>query len=150
MHCGRMEQAQKANKGQTCASRSAKLCLGKRNGVRLNGTAVTCSFFYWPVNPMFMMKVEPLMWRFFIGLVPSLRHCISQTPWVLIRSIGEDSSLLLLPPPISILVYAGFPRSPPSSSPYPYDPRHLAYSLSFNTSSIFVWASPVKLPISIG
>jgi hypothetical protein len=55
-----------------------------------------------------MMKVEPLMWRFFIGLVPSLRDCISQTPWGLIRSIGEDSSLLLLPPPISILVYAGF------------------------------------------
>jgi hypothetical protein len=58
------------------------------------------------------MKVEPLMWRFFIGLVPlSLHDCISQTPWVCIRSIGEDSSLLLhslLPPPISILVYAGF------------------------------------------
>jgi hypothetical protein len=28
------------------------------------------------------MKVEPLMWRFFIGPVPSLRDCISQTPWV--------------------------------------------------------------------
>ena len=64
-----------------------------------------------------------------------------------IRSTGEDSSLLhgLLPPLISILVYAGS-LIPSLFFALPLRSTSPRLFLSFNTSSIFVSASLVKLP----